>query len=394
MGHALLWIPRVALFPLFALSEYGLRVPLGWLVTTVQEDHIDERFKQVFHPTDSVSIIPNFFADLGLISNETSMIPTAGVYFAWDHAFARRNSIHSHASTGGPGYWYLVLADHYTFAPRSVWSLQASYIERSDWRFYGLGWTSEHSDEQRFDWARTDVNTSASIERWSHVKLDLFVGARYDHFGTALVPIGGQSVPGYGNFTSVYGRARFFVDTRPLNRPNTTGIRVGGFVEYGADATSPWRRWVVSQCEGSLFWQVMSPGRVLELHAAATVADSLTSDPVPFIDLATLGGWETMRGWYYGRFRGQSTAVFSATYRYPMWHSLDGAVVLEAGNAFGHDLSDFDVTRLHGSLGVGVRSTGTRDSSIDVLVAVGSTRFDEAFGIESVRVAIGFNGDP
>ena len=70
---------------------------------------------------------------------------------------------------------------------------------------------------------------------------------------------------------------------------------------------------------------------------------------------------------------------------------VDGNVFLEAGNAFDARLAGFAPERLHGSAGLGFRTTGDRDQSFDLILAAGSTRFDQPFAIESVRVAIGVN---
>ena len=107
--------------------------------------------------------------------------------------------------------------------------------------------------------------------------------------------------------------------------------------------------------------------------------------------LSLLGGFEAMRGWFVGRFRGESAAVFTLNYRYPIWYGLDGDIYLEAGNAFGPRFEGFDPARLFGSAGLGFRTAGNRDLSFDVILAVGTSRFDEPFQLNSFRLALGLN---
>ena len=38
-GDIALWVPRVVLFPLYLVSEYLIRRPLGWLISTGEREH-------------------------------------------------------------------------------------------------------------------------------------------------------------------------------------------------------------------------------------------------------------------------------------------------------------------------------------------------------------------
>jgi hypothetical protein len=392
VGETLAWIPRVVLFPLYVVSEYGLRIPLGWTVTNLERARVPERVDRVIHPLHGLTIAPTLFIDLGLLQAGRSLVPTGGLYFAWNEALHPDNSIRIHASTGGPGFWYFAFTDRIEIAPRSLWSFRAVYLERSDWQYFGLGPDSRQSDGESFNWSRGDVGTSMTFGAWSHATIELATGIYVDHFGTPS--IASSTAPTVSGM-SAYGRARAFLDSRPIHRPDTSGVRVGGAIEYGGELDQhPSQRWISYRAEGSLFLEVMSPGRAIELHAMTAFADSLTQDPVPLVQLVALGGMESMRGWYVGRFRGESAVVASASYRYPIWHSLDGAMFAEAGNVFGHHLEGFDVARMHGSFGIGVRSTGSRDTSFDVLIAAGTSAFDQPFAFENVRFAVGVNGDP
>jgi len=98
-----------------------------------------------------------------------------------------------------------------------------------------------------------------------------------------------------------------------------------------------------------------------------------------------------MRGFPRGRLHGASMFVASLDYRYPVWSLLDGTVFFEVGNVF-DDLADVDLAALRGSFGFGLRTIDSRHVSFDMLLAAGTTRFDDAnFALESGRISIGTN---
>jgi hypothetical protein len=385
MGDALRWIPRVLFFPLYVVTEYVLRVPIGWTVRELERHHVVERLERIAHPTPGVLLVPTLVVDLGLITS-------FGLFFAWDHGV---NSLRVRASTGGSGYWLFSLMDGVTIAPGAQLALHGDYLERSDWRFYGVGADAQQQNEQLFNWARTEAGVVLRQAVGRHALLELGSGVRLDHFGMpALNPTqdNGVALPSVDDKLAWYERLHAFVDSRGARTPDSSGVRLEGSVQFSADVDRhPARRWLSAELEAAAFLEVAHPGRVLGLRAYGGLVEPFTPEGVPLVDLVTLGGFESMRGWYIGRFRGYTAAVFTASYRYPIWHSLDGTLYAEAGNAFDRGFADFDVRRLHGSLGAGFRTTGDRDSSIDLLFALGTSRFDEPFDVESVRFAVGFN---
>jgi outer membrane protein assembly factor BamA len=129
---------------------------------------------------------------------------------------------------------------------------------------------------------------------------------------------------------------------------------------------------------------------------------------IPFTELASLGGLDTMRGFLAGRFLGDSTLEATLSYRYPVWSILDAEIFTGVGNAFeGHYGIDegidggtnarFSFERLYFNAGIGLRTTFARDSAIQILLAFGTNRFDGGDGdggqgleLDSVRFVFGF----
>jgi hypothetical protein len=76
-------------------------------------------------------------------------------------------------------------------------------------------------------------------------------------------------------------------------------------------------------------------------------------------------------------------------HRYSIWVWLDGTLHVGVGNAFGEQLSDFDLGRLRVFWGLGIRTVGERDSSFNLEVAFGTDTFEQGGAVSSVRFAVG-----
>jgi hypothetical protein len=369
------------------VTEYGLRAPLGWALSNAERHHVIARLtgSREAEREPDIRLTPTAVVDLG-------MVGSVGLALRWIHALAEQNSLQLRGATGGADYWRFSLLDRVVLGPRTSVGVRGEYLERGDWRFYGLGPLTRERDEQRLHWARADARFFVDYGLLEHAGLDLAMGLRADRFDTPMLTAPQQTtLPGYEDNAAFFSLARGFVDTRPRDAPNVSGARLEAGVEHDADLARRDRRWLRYDVEAAGFLEVMRPGRVLSLRAYAAFADALADAPVPLVDLATLGGFEMMRGWFVGRFRGESAAVFTLNYRYPVWYLLDGNVYVEAGNAFGRHLEGFDPRHLYGSAGLGFRTTGNRDASFDVIFAVGTSRFVEPFGIRSFRLAVGLD---
>jgi hypothetical protein len=384
-GEVAAWIPRVVFFPLYAVTEYVIRAPLGYVTTQLERAHVIDRLDRIMHPLPNLRITPSLVVDLGLVTS-------GGLHLTWTDAGARHNTVRLIGATGGAHFWRLGATDSYEFAPRGFAGISVQYTERADWRFYGLGSNTLRRDEQRFNWARTDIRFYVDWATLHHVGVSAASGVRYDRFGAPSVPLTLQTpVQGYDDHGTFYTEARMFADTRPMNRPGTTGARIEAAASAAQDTRLGTRQWVGGEVEGSVYVEVKHPGRVLSLRTYAAMVEPLGSMQVPFVDLVTLCGFESMQGFYWGRFRGESAALMTLSYRYPIWTYLDGMLFTEVGNTFGRHFEGFDVRRLYGSAGIGFRTTGDRDLSFHGLIAIGSSRFDEGFEIQSVRLAFGIN---
>ena len=95
-GEVALWIPRIALFPVWVVAEYVLRRPLAWIVSTAEENQVPERLVDVFTfgPNDQLLLAPTFSLDLGIR-------PNVGLIFRADDFLFARNTLSASGAFGG-----------------------------------------------------------------------------------------------------------------------------------------------------------------------------------------------------------------------------------------------------------------------------------------------------
>jgi hypothetical protein len=70
---------------------------------------------------------------------------------------------------------------------------------------------------------------------------------------------------------------------------------------------------------------------------------------------------------------------------------LDGSIQAATGNVFGDHFDQLDPSRLRLSGAVGVESIGSRDSSFELLIGVGTETFEQGAKLDSVRISVGTN---
>jgi hypothetical protein len=130
----------------------------------------------------------------------------------------------------------------------------------------------------------------------------------------------------------------------------------------------------------------------VSLSVALSFVDPLTPGaPVPFTELAAIGGGELMRGFTPGRLLGRSAAVATLRYRWPIWVWLDGSIQIATGNVFDAHLSNFDLALLRLSGAIGIESVGSPDSSLELLIGAGTETFRHGTQVTSLRVILGSN---
>jgi hypothetical protein len=93
---------------------------------------------------------------------------------------------------------------------------------------------------------------------------------------------------------------------------------------------------------------------ILALHAQAAFSDASSGHVVPFYLLPSVGGKNTLRGYFDYRFHDNDMEAFNAESRWALMTHVDAAVFTDAGEV-AHRVADFDLPRAKTSYGAGLR---------------------------------------
>jgi hypothetical protein len=400
-GDVALWVPRIVLSPLYLVSEFVIRRPLGALVSAAERAQVPEVLYELFTfgPDHDAGIAPIAFVDFGFN-------PSVGVYAFWNDAFAPHHDLRLSASTWGASWLAGRLSDSYRFGAHREHSagLHVTAVRRPDYAFFGLGSRSLEEDISRYGADTIDAGGVLDLGLWRASRITAGLGVHsvsfhrgdYDDDPTLEQQVAAgvfARPPGYATgYTSLYNRMLIAIDSR-LRRPAPgSGVRLelsgeqgndvraypgGGFVRYGATLGG--------------FLDLNDHSRVVSLSIGAQFADPLGSAPLPFTELVTLGGGGPMRGFLPGRLVGRSAAVALLRYRWPIWAWIDGSIQAALGNVFDAHLEGFSTSLLRFSGAIGIERVGSPDSSLELLVGMGSETFAHGGQITSARVLLGTN---
>ena len=401
VGQALLWVPRVILFPLFVVSEYVIRKPIGAAVTGIEKNLILEKFRH--YTTIGERDGEGVYAGVNPIARFDSGFRIAVGLLFWAERVGTKDSETwigvdtDFVRNATVDVGWKIASDRLSITPRFLLE------QRDDFRFYGVGLDAPEEQHSRFFRRKLMGELTAELEapspgfgarlstEISSNDFDCSNNEEFDicgpdgAFGNDDDRVG--AVAGFDGYGLARVKARIYADSRPERPGNGTGARAELFARWGQGLSDD-----ISFLRGggelSLFWDIFQQRVIgLRVHTETTFRDV----DVPFAELILLGGPELMRGFSRGRFHGASAFVASLDYRYPIWSLADGTIFFEAGNAY-DDLDEIDFAAMRGSFGIGIRSVGSRHVSFDALVAAGTTQFNDAdFGVESVRLSIGTN---
>ncbi len=395
-GETLLWIPRIALLPAYVLSEYAVRRPLGFLVTTAEKNRWHARLYDFFTFGDDhqAGVVPTALFDFGLR-------PSVGLYFFWDRAFAERNAIRFHTATWGRDWITATLTDRVTLDARTTFAMRGEITRRSDGVFHGIGPNAD-AGRTRFSSTLMQVGPQLLVGLGGASELGAQVQLRRMTFrdgGCCENPTLDEGVergffpppPGWGEaYTLVTQRLELALDSRAPRPSPGSGVRLELHADPAVDVSGPRRSWVRfgGSIGGSL--DLNHKQRVVSLTVGAEMVEPLQKDAViPFTEQVRLGGTGPMRGFLPGRLVGRSAATASLQYTWPIWVFLDGELHASVGNVFGERLEGFALRDTRLSTGIGVRTNSRRDHALQILVAVGTNTFAHGAGVDTVRVLVG-----
>ncbi len=405
-ARGLLWIPRVLLAPVWVVSEYVIRRPLGAFATWFEKNAVSNRVVNAltFGSSGKVGIVPTALLDFGLR-------PSVGVYAFINDVPTDDDHLRLHFAWGGPRWLRFTLREriaindspspNLAFADTRV-NLEFVFERRPDHLFYGVG--AVEGDARAAAYERTEISGSVGLEAvFGELDgIDVSLGLSRNRFRNGdegvekadlgIDDLGDTSlIDGFGGYLLGSARVALQLDSRPGDLTERgTGFRVAPFLEAAADLGGREHTMLRYGADLGAFFDLDRRGRVLSLHQRLHFADPLGDSTIPFTELVAMGGTQFMRGFHEGRFRGRSTFSALIQYSYPVWAFLDGYAWYSVGNAFGAHLDGFSLGALAGSFGLGLRSNGDRDGGITFAFGMGTRRFDEGFEIENYRLVFGF----
>lgn len=397
-GDVALWIPRVLFSPVYLVTEYVIRRPLGWLITTAEQNQWPSAIRNffLFGPEKKAGVAPTAFLDFGFRAS-------VGIYAFWDDLLGPGNHLRLHATTLGKDWLQGAIADRIPLGKDASVDLRVEGVHRPDQVFHGLGPRSLQDDRMRYGIDMFQARPVFEMAWWRQSRITTEAGFRAMRFrddaccddpslssqiaaGRATAPPG--YVDGYG---AAYQRAEITIDTRDERPANQTGARVELQVESGSNLGQSKSNWVKY---GS------SVGGYVDLHNNRTVSLSVTTlfvDPIsdgaeiPFTEQVVLGGAGPMRGYLYGRLVDRSAAIATLKYRWPIWTFIDGTLQVSTGNVFGRQLRDFHTKLLRLSGAIGVESVGNADHTFEFLAGFGTETITQGFDVNAFRLLFGTN---
>jgi hypothetical protein len=339
-----------------------------------------------------IGIIPTGLIDVG-------MHPTAGFYFWWNDAVATNNQIRASGSFGADVIT-ATLVDRVNI-PDSGWQLwvRGALSRRGDPKFYGIGPGTRFDDAARYEDHRIEGSAGASYRFAGLSRVRFEAGMRKVDFGDnpccddpsipeavamGLFPL----PPGFaeGGYRGPFSRLQLVLDSRPEAPASGVALALEG--EQGSDTRTD-RVWLRASATLSGSLELGKPHRVASLILHAAMAEPLEGDDVPFTELASLGGSGPLPGFLAGRLIGRSAVAATLQYEWPIWAYLTGVFQAGTGEVFGNHFEGLELSRMRGSVGMGVRSVGVGDHRVELLVALGTRPFDDGGSIDSVRFVIG-----
>lgn len=410
----LLWVPRVVVSPLYAVSEFVLRRPLVFLLTEAERRSWPEKIANFFRfgPGDNAIIYPTLVLDFGFRAN-------GGLVFNWRDIGERHHRLSVKAATGGPRWFSAGAAYGLPLRRGGDFGLDFTFITRPDHEFHGLsgaagnpgGGHAELSSKghegtygathveggvalSKAILKRSDVASSTKV-RWVHFQRPSRTCCGETSIAQRVAEGAYDLPPGFASgYLVLQQHLGFHFDTRPPRPEPGGGVEFSPHATLGLDLRHSGHdslSWVAYG--GSIAGHVDVAGhyRILSLQATAIFVDPLGGE-VPFTELVDASSDGPLVGFGPGHLLGRSLAALKLEYRWPVWLFIDGTVHLAVGNVFGKHFDGANLGDLRMSAGVGMRAASSGDIPFTLMLALGSTRLGDRFAVDSVRFVVGTTG--
>jgi hypothetical protein len=404
-GDVALWVPRILLSPLYLVSEFVVRRPLGWLVTTLEYEKVPEALLDFFQfgPNNEIAIVPTALIDLGFE-------PSVGIYARWNDFATGGNKLRLHFATWGVDWIKLTLADRYEWnGEDNRLQLRGEITRRPDGIYFGTGLDNNERNGSRYRYERLETVLSFDSEFWRASAFRSAARLRHMEFATddtccdypsideriedgSLRDRSGDPLglpPGFEGYTIYAQGLRVILDTRQERPELGSGVRFGVDAEYAFDVEDPLaRRWLRTAAAAGAFVDLTGQNRVLYLGAIAAMVSPIEGE-VPFTEMPDLGDVGPLKGFIEGWVIGSSVAAATLQYEWPVWVWLDGVMHVSIGNAFGRHFEGFDVEDGRLSTGIGISTVDERDHAFTLMLGFGTEPLRDGADLDTVRFVFG-----
>ncbi|WP_236518255.1 hypothetical protein [Sandaracinus amylolyticus] len=399
-GDVFLWTARVLTSPLYLVSEYVLRRPIGWALTELERHKIIERLVSFFRfgPNNEITLMPTFLYEFGFQ-------PSIGIYGSWDDFLFDHNHISIHGVYGGNDWLSGTIADRIEVAQDSYVGARFLARERPDYVFGGIGPNATDGPRARYGAVRYEPVLWSSVRYWQSSDLQFEMRYRSIEFfdnswGDDPSVLErqmetGQLVP-YGYLTgyeTVSTEMIVDLDTRTPRAPPEGGARIAAHAGiHGAFGGLPeLDRWVSWGGSGTLAADVLGGHRVIGITGEAHLISPLDDSNVPFTELVELGGSRgLLPGYRAGDIQGYSAVGLLMHYEWPIWAFLDSRLYFGTANAFGRYFEDFDVELLRLTFGLELKPRfPVIEAPFTFNFGFATETFERGANIDSFRIEIG-----
>jgi hypothetical protein len=414
-----LWVPRVVLYPVYWVTEYVIRRPLGAAVSAAEQNDLQALALDVFTfgTEQNVGIVPTALIDFGFR-------PSVGLYYFYNDFIVDENDLRAQAAWGGSDWVSARITDRVYPGKDQELGTRALFSKRPDWIFHGLGPRSREASLGRFSATSFVFELFHEARLWRESALGASAGVRSVRFDESRhccedVSVATQLARGVypappgleAGYDVAKVSANVALDTRPLRQiqehidgsdftsPAGGGLRLAARGTYAQglnervafEGDAPQRyQWVSYGASLGGFVDMTDLQRVVGLSLAADFADPVgAATQIPFVEQVSLGGDRPMRGFLEGRLVDRSSLAARFEYRWPVWVWLDGTIQYDVGNVFGEHLRDFSFEDLRSSFAIGMRGNGSHDHTFELLLAIGTQTFAQGHSVDNVRFVLG-----
>jgi hypothetical protein len=243
---------------------------------------------------------------------------------------------------------------------------QVIYQDLLQVNYFGLGNDSLKSNRSGYRLDETDVLGYATVRTtpwlsvsgrfgWIHqAELSTMTGWSVTYPNTLAV-FSDDTAPGLSQQPAfLHGDVSVAADTRDHPGHPTRGglyrVTAASYADRNYGKYS-FRRY---EAEAAQFVPLVEDKWILALHAWEVFSDTSAGNTVPFYLLPSLGGKNTLRGYYDYRFHDRDLQVFNAESRWGLFTHVDAAIFVDAGKVAAV-ASDLDFRHMRTSYGAGLR---------------------------------------